>query len=195
MAIIVTKPEIAHSPIRAKVSELLYCLQVDAQRNKSIERLLIEKDIAIREAYKFSFGTRSYEEGVPGSTSDPFHHVVNILAIKERYAKRIQRYRLKHERFHTIVEYLPIEDKETLVRAFCTDLEVDERDVKRIIRKHVDYIESVYKKYELDALKRSMEISDEIEGPSEIVIPKVDEEKRMKRKEKMRRAFNTKGVT
>lgn len=189
MAIIVTKPEIAHSSIRAKVSELLYCLQVDAQRNKSIERLLIEKDIAIREAYRFSFGTRSYEEGVPGSTSDPFHHVVNILAMKERYEKRINRYRLKHERFHKIVEHLPFDDKETLVRAFCTELEVDEQDVKRIIRKHLKYIESVYKKYEQDALKRSIEISDEIEGPSEIIVPKADEEKRKKRLDKIRKTL------
>ena len=189
MAIIVTKPEIAQSSIRAKVSELLYCLQVDAQRNKSIERLLIEKDIAIREAYRFSFGTRSYEEGVPGSTSDPFTHVVNILALKERYAKRIQRYRLKHERFHTIVEHIPIEDKETLVRAFCTDLEVDERDVKRVIRKHMDYIESIYKKYEQDAIKRSLEVSDEIDGPTEAIIPKVDEEKKRKRLAKIRQSL------
>lgn len=117
---------------------------MDAQRNKTIERLLIEKDIAIREAYQFSFGVRSYEEGVPGCTSDPFVHVVNIIAIKERYAKRIQRYRLKHERFHTIVNLLPSEDKETLVRAFCTDLIVDEQDVKRTIRKHLKVIEQYY---------------------------------------------------
>ncbi|MER2057837.1 MAG: hypothetical protein ABTA16_03370 [Niallia sp.] len=144
MAIIVTKPEIAHSSIRAKINELLICLQMDAQRNKTIERLLIEKDEAIREAYRFSFGVRSYEEGVPGCTSDPFTHVVNIIAIKERYAKRIQRYRLKHERFHTIVNLLPSDDKETLVRAFCTELEVDERDVKRAIRKHLKVIEQYY---------------------------------------------------
>lgn len=189
MAIIVTKPEIAHSPIRTKVSELLYCLKVDAQRNKSIERLLIEKDIAIREAYEFSFGVRSYEEGVPGTSSDPYFHVLNIIALKERYEKRINRYRLKHERFHIIVEHLPIEDKETLIRAFCTDLEVDEQDVKSVIRKHLKYIESVYKKYEQEALKRSMEISDEIDEPVEAIIPKVDEEKRKKRLAKIRKAL------
>lgn len=144
MAIIVTKPEIAHSSIRAKINELLICLQMDAQRNKTIERLLIEKDDAIREAYRFSYGVRMLEEGVPGCTSDPFTHVVNIIAIKERYAKRIQRYRLKHERFHTIVNLLPSDDKETLVRAFCTELEVDERDVKRAIRKHLKVIEQYY---------------------------------------------------
>lgn len=144
LAIIVIKPEVAYSSLRAKVNELLYCLKMDAQRNETIEKLLIEKDIAIREAYEFSFGVRSYEEGVPGSTSDPFFHVVNIIAIKERYAKRIQRYRLKHERFHTIVNFLPSDDKETLVRAFCTELEVDERDVKRAIRKHIKIIEQYY---------------------------------------------------
>lgn len=144
MAIIVTKPEIAQSSIRAKINELLVCLQMDAQRNETVEKLLIEKDIAIREAYRFSFGVRSYEEGVLGCTSDPFTHVLNITAIKERYAKRIKRYRLKHERFHTVVNLLPSEDKETLVRAFCTELEVDERDVKRAIRKHIKIIEQYY---------------------------------------------------
>ncbi|MEK4128543.1 hypothetical protein NYE67_02625 [Solibacillus sp. FSL W8-0474] len=189
MAIIVTKPEIAHSSIRTKVNELLYCLQVDAQRNKAIEELLIEKDNAIRELYKFSFGTRSYEEGVPGSRSDPFYHVVNIIALKEWYEKRINRYRLKHERFHTILEHLPFGDKETLIRAFCTTLEVDEKDVKEVIRKHLKYIESVYKKYERDALKRSMELSDDIEGPSEVIVPKADEEKRKKRLAKIRKTL------
>lgn len=192
MAIIVTKPEIAHSSIRTKVNELLYCLQVDAKRNKAIEELLIEKDIAIRDAYKFSFGTRSYEEGVPGSRSDPFYHVVNIIALKECYEKRINRYRLKHARFHTIVEHLPFGDKETLIRAFCTSLEVDEQDVKEVIRKHLKYIESVYKKYEQDALKRSLELSEDIEGPSEVIVPKVSEEKRLKRKQEMRRKFSEK---
>lgn len=117
---------------------------MDAQRNKTIELLLIEKDIAIRESYRFSFGVRSYEEGVLGCTSDPFAHVLNIMAIKERYAKRIQRYRLKHERFHKVMKRLPSDDKETLVRAFCTELEVDERDVKRAIRKHLKVIEQYY---------------------------------------------------
>lgn len=189
MAIIVTRSEIAHSAMRSKVNELLYCIKVDAQRNKAIERLLIEKDMAIRQSYEFSFGIPSYEEGEPGSTSDVFYHVTNILAVQERYNKRIQRYRLKHERFHTIVEHLPVEDKETLVRAMCTNLPVDERDVKRVIRKHLKCIESVYKKYEQDALKRSMEVSDEIDVPVEAIIPKVDEEKRKKRLAKIRKAL------
>lgn len=144
MTIIITRPEVARSSLRTKVNELLVCMDMDSKRNETIEKLLIEKDAAIQEMYRFSYGVRSYEEGVMGYTSDPFFHTVNIIAIKERYAKRIARYKLKYERFNTIVNLLPSEDKEILIRAFSTDLPVDERDVKNVIRKHLKLIEQYY---------------------------------------------------
>lgn len=144
MSIVITKPEVAHSSLRAKVNELLYCLQMDAQRNRTIERLLIEKDNEIQEAYRFSYGVRTLEEGAMGCTSDPYYHVVNIIGIEERYTKSINRQKLRHKRFQNIVDVLPSKDKETFVRAFCTSLEVDEREVKQVIRKHLKTIESYY---------------------------------------------------
>lgn len=144
LAIIVTKPEVAFSSKRAQVNELLYSLGSDAKKNEMAEQLLIERDLEIEAAYDFSYGVAMIDPLDRWYTSDTFHIVSEINAIKERYAKRIKRCRIRHERFKSIVEELSQEDAETFIRAFCTDLEVDEQDVKKIIRKHLKLIKSFY---------------------------------------------------
>lgn len=144
LAIIVTKPEVAFSSLRAQVNELLYSLGNDAKKNRLAEQLLIERDREIEVAYDFSYGIAMIDPLDRWYTSDTFHIVSEIIAIKERYAKRIKRCRIRHKRFKSIVEELSPEEAQTFIRAFCTDLEVDEQDVKKIIRKHLKLIKSFY---------------------------------------------------
>lgn len=144
LAIIITKPEIAFSSQRAHVNELLYSLGSDAKKNEVAEQLLIERDRAVEAAYDFSYGVAMMDPLDRWYTSDTFHIVSEIIAIKKRYAKRMRRCKIRHERFNSIVEELPQGDAETFIRAFCTDLEVDERDVKLIIRKNIKLIKSFY---------------------------------------------------
>lgn len=144
LAIIVTKPEVAFSSQRAQVNELLYSLGSDAKKNEMAEQLLIERDQAVEAAYDFSYGVAMMDPLDRWYTSDTFHIVSEIITIKKRYSKRIRRCRIRHERFNSIVEELSQEDAETFIRAFCTDLEVDERDVKLIIRKYLKLIQSFY---------------------------------------------------
>ena len=144
LAIIVTKPEKAFSNLRAQVNELVYSLGNDAKKNEMAEQLLIERDREVEAAYDFSYGVAMMDSLDRWYTSDTFHIVSEIIAIKERYAKRIQRCRIRHKRFYSIVEQLSPEEAETFIRAFCTNLEVDEQDVKRIIRKHLKLIQSYY---------------------------------------------------
>jgi hypothetical protein len=144
LAIIITKPEIAFSNQRAQVNELLYSLGSDAKKNEVVERLLLERDQEIEAAYEFSYGVAMLDPIDRWYSSDTFNIVSEIIALKERYAKRIRRCKVRHERFNSIVKGLPSEDAETFIRAFCTDLEVDERDVKAIIRKHYKFLASFY---------------------------------------------------
>ena len=144
LAIIVTKPEIATSTLRTCVNELLYSLSIDAQRNKQIEQLMIERDLEVATAYDFNYGTAMMDPLDRWYTSDVFYIASEIISLKERYSKRIRRCQVRHERFKSIVEELPQGDAEVFLRAFSTDLEVDEQDVKLIIRKHLKLIKSFY---------------------------------------------------
>lgn len=146
MTIIVTKPEIASSPIRSRVNELLYSLENDAKKNKEVERLLIEKKEAIDDAYNFSYGVTLWDENDRWMVNDTHHIACEIIALKSNYEKRIKRCRIRHKRFKTIIDQLPQTDAETLTKAFCTDIEVDEQDVKKVIRKHLKYLEQFYSK-------------------------------------------------
>lgn len=144
LAIIVTKPEIAHSIQRARVNELLYSLGSDAKKNEFVEQLIIERDREIEAAYEFSYGVAILDPTDRWYTSDTFNIVSEIIALKERYAKRIKRCRVRHKRFKRIIAMLPEKDSDILARAFCTSIEVDERDVKRVIQKHFKLIKSFY---------------------------------------------------
>lgn len=104
MAIIVTKPEIAFANQRAQVNELLYSLGSDAKKNEVAERLLLERDQKIEAAYEFSYGVAMLDPINRWYTSDTFNIVSEIIALKERYAKRIRRCKVCHERFNTIVK-------------------------------------------------------------------------------------------
>lgn len=144
LAIVVTKPEIALSQIRSRVNELLFSLQNDAQKNSEVERLLIEKEEAIEEAYNFSYGITLWDKNQPWMVNDTQYIACEIIALKDYYDKRIKHCRIKHKRFKDIIDQLPQQDAEVLIKAFCTSLEVDEQEVKRVIRKHFKLIQSYY---------------------------------------------------
>ena len=144
MAIVITRPEIASSPLRTRISELMFALQKDAKRNREIEALMVARDYEVDEAYDFSYGVANYDDTNSTCPRDTAYIAIEIIAIKDRYKRLIERCRVRHKRFSDLVEQLPSEDRETLIKAFCTELEVDERDVKRIIRKHLKLIETYY---------------------------------------------------
>lgn len=144
MMIVVTKPEVASSRLRETINELLYSLQLDAKRNEELERLLIERDREITAAYQFSYGVATLDDSEGRLISSTHHIACEIIALKERYAKRIKRCRIRHKRFKDILEQLPTNDAETLATALCTSIEVDERDVKKVIRNHLKLIKSFY---------------------------------------------------
>lgn len=144
MTIVVTKPEVASSTIRTAINEVLFSMQLDAQRNEELERLLIERDIAVKEAYRFSYGVVVMDKMEVPIISDTYFVACEVIALKERYAKRIRRCKLRHKRFKDILTQLPLSDSETLAKALCTSIEVDERDVKKVIRKHLKFMQSFY---------------------------------------------------
>ena len=91
MAIIVVKPEKAYSKIRAQINELLYLLKTDAQMKREIERIIIERDAAIEEAYSFTYGITRWIRDEVIFVSDVPTLACDVIAIKERYKKRLRR--------------------------------------------------------------------------------------------------------
>lgn len=147
MAIVVTKPEIAFSPIRTQINEYMYCIKRDAQRSREVEQIMMERDIEVREAYRFSYGVAMTDEMVERTPTSTEFVAANIIALKERYAKRIRRCKLRHRRFERLVQEVretSENDADTLIKAFCTTIEVDERDVKAILRMHIPLLKNLY---------------------------------------------------
>ena len=157
MAIIVVKPEIAYSTMRGQVNELLYLLQTDAQMNREIERIRVERDAAIKEAYSFTYGITRWNRDGFNFISDVPTLACDVIAIKERYEKRLRRCAVKHRRFKTVIDNLSTEERETFLKVFCTDIEVDERDVKRIIKKHFSTINYYYPEEPIDVIEKLLE--------------------------------------
>ena len=52
---------------------------------------------------------------------------------------------------------MPINEQDTFLKAFCTDMEVDERDVKRIINNHFVTINHYYPEEPIDVLEKLLE--------------------------------------
>lgn len=157
MAIIVTKPEIAKSRMRSHINELLYLLQTDAQKNREIELLIRERDAAIKEAYNFTYGIVTLNPEEFSFIKDVSTLAGEAIAIRERYEKRLRRCTVKHKRFKTIVNQLSNQERETFLKAFCTDIEVDEQEVKRIIRKHSASIGRYYPEQPTDVIEKLLE--------------------------------------
>lgn len=152
MTIVIVKPEKLGSVQRARVNELLYCLKCDAQKSKELEQLIKERDYEIANAYRFSYGVVNLDSTEPDICYDPFYLVSEIISLKERYAKRIQRFKIRHKRFKDVLDVLPAGDAEVLMKALCTSIEVDEREVKKVIKKHFNLIKGFYKEDEEGAI-------------------------------------------
>lgn len=125
----------------------MYCIKRDAQRNREVEQIMMERDIEVREAYRFSYGVAITDEMVERTPTSTEFVATNIIALKERYAKRIRRCKLRHRRFERLVQEvreISENDADTLIKAFCTTIEVDERDVKAILRMHIPLLKNLY---------------------------------------------------
>lgn len=146
MTIVVIKPDTVYSPTKDLINDLIISLQLDAKRNEQLERLIIERDEEVANCYDFSYGCAKWGDQ---SDSHPYTTgtdtiAINIIALKDYYAKRIRKCQIRHARFKALLEELPDEDSEILAKAFCTDISVDERDVKKVIKKHLPLIEDRY---------------------------------------------------
>lgn len=154
MAIIIVEPEKASSRIRSQINELLYLLQTDAQKNREIELLIRERDVAIREAYNFTYGVVTWDREEFSFIKDVSTLAGEAIAIRERYEKRLKRCTVKHKRFKTIVDNLLPNERETFLKAFCTDIEVDGREVKLIIKKYYTVINRYYPEAPTDVIEK-----------------------------------------
>lgn len=164
VVIIVVKPEIAYSKVRAQINELLYLLQTDAQMDREIKRIIIERDAAIEEAYSFTYGITTWDQNEFNFIKDVPTLASEVIAIKERYEKRLRRCTVKHKRFKTIIDHLNIEEQETFLKTFCSDIEVDERDVKRIIKKHLVTINRYYPEKPTDEIEKLLDSGEQIQS-------------------------------
>lgn len=162
MAIIVVKPELAKSRKRAQINELLYLLKTDAQKNREIERIIRERDAAIADAYSFTYGCTTWDINEFSYIKDVATLAGEVIAVRERYVKRLKRCTVKHRRFKTIVDQLPTKERETFLKAFVTDIPVDEKDVKDIIKKHFAMINRYYPEEPTDVIEKLLEGSESL---------------------------------
>ena len=157
MTIIAVKPEKAYSKVRAQINELMYLLQIDARMDREIERIIVQRDAAIEEAYSFTYGVTTWDHNEFSYTKDVPTLACEVIAIKERYEKRLRRCEIKNKRFKTILSLLSREEQDTLLKAFCTDIEVDECDLKRIIKKHLNTINHYFPDKPTDVIEKLLE--------------------------------------
>lgn len=146
MVIVITRLDIAQSQKRSKINEILYCLQNDINKIINLPDLIQERDGALEEVYNFSYGVVSYEPNEPGYSGDPYYLATKIIGVKEYYNKRIERILKRDKEINSLLDSLPLEDSQTLRRAFFTAEKVDEIEVKKTIRKHLPKFEEIYNK-------------------------------------------------
>lgn len=144
MTVIYSEPEVKYSNKASRVNELYYLLKCDAEKNKMVEQLIIEREAAIKDAYNFTYGVVKWDIDQFNYPSRTENVVEEILALKEYYQKRIMRCEIKHKRFKEILEQIPFNDAEVLLKAFCSPLEVDVKEVKKVIRSNIHVVGKYY---------------------------------------------------
>jgi len=106
--------------------ELLYLMKRDSKRMEELPSMERERELEIKEVYRFSYGISCYDEsGLLTYGGNPHSIVSRIMTIRERYDKKKKRHISKYERLLETLETLPKSDKELLERHLFQNEELD----------------------------------------------------------------------
>lgn len=167
----IEKPEIPSYSLRTRINEIIFCLSLDAAAKKKAEQLKCYRTEYFLNLYDFSYGVSKYDNDI-GVSSDPAFIAIEIASAKANYEKQIRRFEARYFRFHTILNFLPIEEQEIVRNTFFTQNSKDVRELNFIIKKHYREIEQFYPDDE-------EELS--FEGEEGAILLGITKEKRLRR--------------
>ncbi|MGR7908543.1 hypothetical protein ACU64V_04045 [Lysinibacillus capsici] len=150
--------------MEARIRNTMYCLWKDATSKELAKYLKRSAEQYFQELYEFSYGVTFYDDDV-NITKGTERLALMIIAEKENRNRQIDRLEKGYERFCSILDSLPTQDVEVLQQYFKERKKVDYELLREVVKKHLKFIEAYYDTDTEAAVQRSIEISNDIEGP------------------------------
>lgn len=150
--------------MEARIRNTMYCLWKDATSKELAKYLKRSAEQYFQELYEFSYGVTSYDDDV-NITKGTERLALMIIAEKENRNRQIDRLEKGYERFCSILDSLPTQDVEVLQQYFKERKKVDYELLREVVKKHLKFIEAYYDTDTEAVVQRSIEISNDIEGP------------------------------